>query len=314
MQKIQMNAGTLRPQAHSAGIKPAFAPGRQRKPAGEWGLCLSGGGIRGGAHIGAIAALKEAGLTPSCVAGTSAGAIVAGLYGAGLNPQEMKRAALEIAKTPGILDFDCFGLIKSAAHLLAGQETGLLGFVKGNKLYKAFREATGGKRMTDSVCPLLLTSVDLCTKKRILFASRAREGWTTEAELAQGMRASMGIPVVFRPYDYLGMQLVDGGTLDPMPVLLTRELGADNVLAIDVGNRQEESCTDDVVEVVGRSLSILSQGLEEDDRRAAAYIFNPGIEGVGTLELAALEECIDLGYEGMRKAIPSVKEALRIST
>ncbi|NLN41811.1 MAG: phospholipase, partial [Clostridiales bacterium] len=74
----------------------------------RFGLALSGGGIRGAAHIGVLMALEEEGLVPSWISGTSAGSIVAGLYAYGYSIQELVDIALDLYRK--YIDLDFFGL------------------------------------------------------------------------------------------------------------------------------------------------------------------------------------------------------------
>lgn len=207
------------------------------------GLVLSGGGARGAAHVGVLRALEEMRIPIDAVAGTSMGAVVGGLYSAGLSGGE-------IAKVFGALDWqDLFQdraprgdlvyrrkqddrnfLARTSLGVRGGEGVVLpLGLVQGQKITQVLRKAT--LRVADVQdfdalpTPFRALATDLETGEAVILRS---------GDLVTVMRASMSAPGVLAPVEVGGRLLVDGGLVDNLPVSLAREMGVDVLIAVDV--------------------------------------------------------------------------------
>lgn len=175
------------------------------------GLALGAGVARGFAHIGALHVLERHGIMPDVIAGTSIGAVVGGLYFAG------KMVALEdwarsLTTWKVISYFD-----------LRVASGGLIG---GGKLVGLIREHIGTTNFEDLPKPCCLLATDLTT---------GHEVWLRNGDLTEAMRASFALPGVFPPVPLNGQWLVDGALTNPVPVSVCRALGAQVVIAINLG-------------------------------------------------------------------------------
>jgi len=180
----------------------------RRKP--RIGLALGAGGARGWAHVGVIRALQEAGIKPDVVCGTSMGALVGAAYAAG----EMERLegwarSLGWKDVLGLMDFTWRG-----------------GLIRGTKLFDFFRARVMDREVSALPLPFGAVATELTT---------GREVWLREGSVFDVVRASIAIPGVFAPVLREGQLLVDGGLVNPVPVSLCRALGADIVIAVDLG-------------------------------------------------------------------------------
>ena len=207
------------------------------------GLVLSGGGARGAAHVGVIQALEEMHIPIDAVAGTSMGAVVGGLYAAGLS-------GTEIAQVFDALDWqdmlrdraprrdlvyrrkqdDRVFLARGALGVSATDGVLLpLGLIQGQKITQVLRTAT--MRVADVQdfdrlpTPFRALATDLETGDAAVLKS---------GDLATVLRASMSAPGVLAPVEIGGRLLVDGGLVDNLPVSLAREMGVDILIAVDV--------------------------------------------------------------------------------
>ena len=207
------------------------------------GLVLSGGGARGAAHIGVIQALEEMRIPVDAVAGTSMGAVVGGLYAAGLSGDEIA----EVFRTLDWQDMlrdraprrdlvyrrkqDDRGILaKSALGFREGEGVVLpLGLVQGQKITQVLRQATlrvGDVQDFDRLpIPFRALATDLETGDPVVLRS---------GDLATVLRASMSAPGVLAPVEIGGRLLVDGGLVDNLPVGLARDMGVDVLIAVDV--------------------------------------------------------------------------------
>ena len=156
------------------------------------GLVLSGGGVRGVAHIGVIKALEEHGIFPTHIAGTSAGAIVGALYANGNTWQEI----LDFFKTVPIFRINKFAMNKP-------------GFIDTEKLYDSFRTLLKDDDFSILKLPLHITATNILDGSLKIF---------TQGELIRPILASAAFPGVFTPIQIGEEYFVDGGTLNNFPV------------------------------------------------------------------------------------------------
>ena len=179
-----------------------------RKP--TIGLALGAGGARGWSHIGVINALAEAGIRPDIVCGTSMGALVGAAYAAGeLDRLEEWALSLGWREVFGLMDFTWRG-----------------GLIRGKKLFEFMRARYGLRDIAALPMPYGAVATEL---------DSGREVWLREGHVLDAVRASIAIPGVFAPVLRDGELLVDGGLVNPVPVSLCRALGADVVIAVDLG-------------------------------------------------------------------------------
>jgi len=231
---------TLLMVSTSFGQEPASRP--------RIGLCLAGGGARGGAHIGVLEVLEEMRVPIYCVAGTSIGAIVGGLYASGLSPAAMDSAVLSIDwlsvfdDTPPrrLTDFrrkeeDYLPYFDFRAGIGKGGLALPGGLIAGQKLMFLLRKLTLHTTGIDNFD-------DLSIPFRAVAASLEDGGMVVlgGGTLADAMRASMAIPGVFPPHVVDGEALVDGGILRNVPYDIVKSMGADIVIVVDVTKPPDE--------------------------------------------------------------------------
>ena len=174
------------------------------------GLALGSGSARGLAHIGVLKRLQSAGIHPDVVSGTSMGAVIGALYAAGHSAAKIEEIALA---------FDMRDLL-SLADLTLKKGSVLSGDAI-EKLLQAHLPETFDELQVPFGC----ASTDLYTGSAVVH---------TSGNLITAVRASLSIPVVFRPVEDGDRLLVDGFLTNPVPVELARELGARAVVAVNV--------------------------------------------------------------------------------
>lgn len=175
------------------------------------GFALGAGSARGWAHIGVLRALAEAGIKPDLIAGCSVGAFVGAAFAAGRLDQVEAFA----------LGLDRKAMFKLADFGLRG------GLIKGERINEVFREQFVESEFSDLPIPLAAVATDLHT---------GQEVWLREGKVADAVAASIAVPGLFRPVRQDGRFLVDGSVVNPIPVSLCRAMGADIVLAVDLGS------------------------------------------------------------------------------
>ncbi|BBL24508.1 MULTISPECIES: patatin-like phospholipase family protein [Comamonas] len=173
------------------------------------GLALGSGSARGWSHIGVLRALRDAGIQPDVVCGSSIGALVGAAYAGG----ELERFAdwvqgLGMRDVFGFMDFN-----------LAG------GMLKGEKLISFWRRNFADFDIENSPIPFGAVATDLHS---------GAEVWMRQGSIADAVRASIALPGLFTPVLREGRLLVDGGLVNPVPASLARAMGADIVIAVDL--------------------------------------------------------------------------------
>ena len=223
--------------------QPAESPAADNARA-RIGLVLSGGGARGGAHIGVLRVLEELRVPVDVIVGTSAGSIVGAAYASGLPlpaiEEEMK------GLSTGALFRDSRRADEPYRHKVddgtnfIGPEVGVRadglalpkGAVAGVSLEAVLRRLTRRQAHTEFdrlPVPFRAVATDLATGEMVVLS---------EGSLTQAIRASMAVPGAVTPVEIDGRLLVDGGLTRNLPVDLARQLGADVVIAVNVGTPQ----------------------------------------------------------------------------
>jgi NTE family protein len=177
----------------------------------RFGLALGSGGARGSAHVGVLKVLEENDLHPDIIVGTSMGAEVGGAYAAGVGTEEMEAFWRSLH----------FGTV--AKTLLPTFPWA--GWSSGGEVLRTVRRLVGDVRIEELPLKYAAVATDLETGAPYPI---------THGSLARAIRASVSVPGLFTPVWIDGHLLIDGGVSSPVPVDVTRKLGADIVIAVDV--------------------------------------------------------------------------------
>lgn len=248
------------------------------------GLALGGGAARGFAHIGVIQVLDEAGIRPDLAAGTSAGSLVAALWAAGLDGQALERLGASMAEST-IADWGFPGR----------------GLLRGDALARYVRDQTGGRPIERLQRPLGIVATDLDSGEAVLF----RRGDTGLA-----VRASSAVPAVFTPVAIGGREYVDGGLVAPVPVSQARQMGAEFVIAVDIGEAPQGQPTGDPFRLLLQTFSIMGRGLSRHELRAADVVIRPALDGVSGTDFAARHRAVAAGRAAALAVLPDLRARL----
>lgn len=176
------------------------------------GIALGSGSARGWSHIGVLQALKEMGIEPHFVAGSSIGALVGAAYASDqLDEMEAMVRALEWKDIIGYLDMTVMGG----------------GLIQGDKIASFLREHAQYSDIESMPRRFAAVATDLYN---------GHELWLQQGDLLDAVRASVALPGLFTPYRLNDRWLVDGGLVDPVPVSLCRAMGAEIVIAVSLNS------------------------------------------------------------------------------
>ena len=275
-------------------------------------LVLSGGGARGAAHAGVLKVLEEYRVPIDCIAGTSMGALIGASYATGMTVPEMEKVTGDITNEKLFKDNPPrqeLSMRRKADDYKPyfGPEIGLTdgslklpkGAVSGIQLETVLRQLSRAKGYHDFdtlPIPFRAVATDLVTGKAVVFS---------DGEIANVMRASMSVPGAVAPAEIDGMLLVDGMLTSNLPVETARAMGADIVIAVNVGTpllkREQLS---GIFGVTGQMLSILTEQnvqaslatLKPDD-----ILISPELGDYSTGDFDDLVKIIPLGEVAARK-------------
>ena len=272
-------------------------------------LSLSGGGCRGAAHVGVLSALCEARLLPCAVSGTSAGAIVAGLYACGRTPKDLIELCRRLSQDgERLLDFNLLGVIMAVGQLAMRKPVTLSGLLKGERLKSLLRELTDGCALSQVPLPLCIASVDLTTGETVAFSQRKPihtlpdVRWEHSAKLYDAIYASCCVPVIFTPPAPAKGVLVDGGVADNLPVNLLLACDAPNIIAVDISENYAPVDGEGIFEIASHSLSVMSRRLRDCTVRGERLLIRPKLpENAGLFTFSLMEACIESGYNATRE-------------
>jgi NTE family protein len=269
--------------AAGAGIAPAGTAAAGNSPAGTAPLVrpriclvLSGGGARGIAHVGVLKALEEMHVPIDCIAGTSMGAVIGGLYASGMTAAQIDETIRSVDWQEAFRDSpprreltfrrkqdDRNFLVRLPLGLKHGQLLLPKGFIQGQKLEETLRQLTlpfaNGTDFDQLPTPFRAVATDLVTGSAVLL---------DKGDLAIALRASMSAPGVFAPVEFQGKLLVDGGLAENLPIDVARAMHADVLIVSDVSYPlQPRESLDSALSISNQMLAILVR--KDADRQRA---------------------------------------------
>jgi NTE family protein len=246
------------------------------------GIALGGGGTRGFAHLGVLKALREKGIEPEIFSGTSAGAIVAALLAAKINPDTIMETMNEIN-------------ITDAAKLNLDKR----GLASLENLKNLMDEILKGKNFSDLAFPLYLCVSNLNTGK---------VEYMNSGNVAVAVQASASIPILFSPVEINGQLYVDGGLLDNVPVkpLINQ---CERIIAVDIMPVQEmktiDGISDMIIQVLQMNVSMQNENKEDCD----LLINVEGLSEYTLLDTNNNEKIFEIGYNYAKNLeIPNLAE------
>ncbi len=284
------------------------------------GLVLSGGGARGAAHVGVLKVLEELRIPVDMIAGTSMGAIVGAFYASGISPAEIEAIvnSLEWNRAfqdrPPLEDLSFRRKEDSANYLVnfdAGIRDGELALPRG---------LLHGQNLNFILKSRLIHTATLTDfdRLKIPFRAVAADIETGEAvvlgkgDLATAVRASMSLPGIFAPIESEGRLLVDGGIADNLPIDVARRMGADILIAVNVGAlRASRQQLDSAVAITGQVMTILVQRNTDAQiatLKEADIFLQPSLGELGSSDFALAPEAVKIGEKSARSSIARLSQ------
>lgn len=264
---------------HKSGLKIVW----EKKPRPRtWGLALGGGAARGIAHIGVLQVLEENGLRPDCIAGTSVGSLVGGLYAAGVSTDKMVDVVRKLRWS------DVTGITMPK-----------LGLLDVDRMIGLIDQITGGPvDFADLKMPFAAVAADIVNGDMVVLNT---------GKIAPAIRASCSIPSVFTPARRNDRLLVDGGILNNLPVSVAEALGAGYVVAVDLlplGSMLGKE-PNNLLEITVTAIYTLMRSTHNEGPQADRVIA-PNVGHLSLASLSAVDELLAAGRSAAEATMPDI--------
>lgn len=274
------------------------------------GLCLSGGGIKGIAHVGAIKALEEEGVQFTYVSGTSSGSIIATLYACGFTTDKMYEIFTKYAKSIRYIDFE--NIKRFFKNIFTGKGIRIDGLNSGTKIKKIVNEVCikkGISNIKEIKMPILIPAVDIYTDELCVFSNNTNKNikseikYINDIDIGTAVQASCSYPGIFSPCPFKNQLFVDGGITENLPWKETKKAGANKVLSIVFEDKEPKNCCNNIFEIINKSFSLLCKELAHYEWDGTDYLLKIEINRVGLLEKSKMQELYEEGYIQTKKML-----------
>lgn len=279
------------------------------------GLALSGGGAKGLTHVGVLRWLEEHRIPVDVISGTSMGGLIGGIYATGLDSAQIRDFVIGIdweealatgpafrelafrrkedqQSFPASLEFGVNkGKFQLPSALNAGHRVGLL-------LDRVALPFSSLRSFDDLPTPFRCVATDLRSGEPVVFAS---------GELSRALRATMSLPAIFSPVMDQQRVLVDGGMVNNIPTEAARDMGANVIIAVDLGiSTFAKDRAPSILDIANRSIEIMIRRNELESLKLADIVVAPPVGEIGTLQFENVDDLMERGY----RAAEAVRDKL----
>jgi NTE family protein len=280
------------------------SPSKQRRKTHRIALVLGGGGLKGFAHIGVFRALKELGIEPTVVAGTSIGALIGAAYARGMEVTEMVDRARAL-KRRDLFRLNRMGMLLERQHSPA--------IYLDEPLKNVVNSVAGDKRFDQLKRTLLVNTVDIQRGSQIVWGLPGLRN----VSVADAVYASCALPGFYPPGVINGKLCVDGGVLDNLPVSIAGR-GMDAVIAVDTGSSdlepENDILTAGFASIYVRAATTMMHALQLAPfatwTRPPMILIRPKVNHIGWFSFSHTEELLEAGYTAAMEACKHYEECI----
>lgn len=285
------------------------------------GICFSGGGIKGVAHIGALKAFEEENIKFDYIAGTSSGSIIACLYSVGYNSDEIYEIFKKYINK--INYFEIKNIINLILGILIKRKIIITGLNSGKKIEKLINKECAKKEINNINQinkKLLIPCVNLKTGDVHIFSSiknRNRKEYSdniiyeNNINIGKAVRASCSYPGVFSPCIIEDNYMVDGGIRENVPWKELKECGARKVISVIFQNEIKEKNEINMFDVISGSMELLCRELSNYELNGADYLLKIKTKNIQLLDKTKMDYLYNLGYIETKGKINEIKNNIK---
>lgn len=249
-------------------------------------LVLGGGAARGFAHVGVIRVLEREKIPIDLIVGTSAGSLVGAIYADKKNSFELEWTAFSLEEKD-LFDYTFISPTQ--------------GFVRGERLEEFVLKKVSARELQQLKIPLGVVATDIQNGEVVVLQN---------GPVARAVRASSAIPGIFIPVRHQGKLLVDGGVLDNVPVDVARKMGAQVVIAVDLGGGKKATQVNNIFDAIVQSLQLMAIESTAARLRDADVVIRPQVSDIGPIDFSKKKELLTLGIQAAEQALPRIREKL----
>lgn len=273
--------------SHGETIYPEhihFGSYRSRNSRLKVGLALGAGAVRGSAHVGVLKVLEEEGIQIDLIAGCSVGALVGALYAAGKSVKEMEAT-----------------LPKVTWKELASLSWPKIGLLSNSRMDKWLKEQIGELQVEDLKLPFAAVATDAYTGMPVIMQ---------KGPVSTIVRASSAIPFIMKPVQFEDKLLWDGSIVHKVPIHLARSMGADVVIAVDVGLPAfKKGKIKNLFDAFMFPLDIMQESVAQDELELADVLLQPTAD-ISGYSFKSAPVFFKKGEEVTREAISRIRDAI----
>jgi len=259
------------------------------------GLALGSGAAYGFAHVGVLKVLEENNIPIDIISGTSMGALVAAMWAAGFDIDDIERQVINLGK-------------KFSFFHLPGIALPFKGVLKSRRLEKIFKGIFKNKTFYDLKYNLKLTSFDFMQRKPKIL---------DKGLLYKAVAASCAMPGIFEPVRFKKDILLDGGILRPLPTKILFNNGANKIISVNITPSKKEVYEEyrkrtrlHIFDFIFGSIETMQLEFIQQAMKISDVVIHPTFEGLGWMEFEKVEELIKRGEEAAREKIKEIKSLI----
>ena len=261
-----------------------LVPGMAQTNRPKTALVLGAGSARGFAHIGVIKALEAAGIKPDLIVGASAGSVIGVFYAAGYTGQQMEDIAMKVRD----------------ADVIDQSNNSKRGLIAGAALQKLINTFVKDKPIESLKIPFIAIATNLKNGEAIQLKT---------GDTGQAVRASSSMPGIFLPTSINGTELVDGAISSPLPVAVARQMGAEVVIAVDVGSAPQNPNAAGIYEIIMQSFEIMGQAIAKLEGQKADVLIKPNVGAYSGSDFGNRAQLIAAGLTAGQRAVEQIRLA-----
>ena len=268
----------------------------------RFSLVLGGGGMKGLAHIGVLQALTERERLPTCVVGSSVGALVGAAWAVGRSPEVLRELAINLRRR------DVFVVAHADMAFKRMRSPALF---RREPLDRLLEALVGDVTFQELKRPLVVNTVDINSGMQVFWGLPGLE----DVRVADAVFASCALPGYLPPREIRGRHYFDGATVDNLPVATARTLGVDLVVAVDVSASsafREDKQEEGFAAVFARATELAMQSSLELRLQTwtapPIYFLHPRVEHISPFSFDDLRELVDEGYRDASAALSNPRD------
>ncbi|MFH1594198.1 MAG: patatin-like phospholipase family protein [Candidatus Omnitrophota bacterium] len=251
------------------------------------GLALGGGAARGIANIGVLKVLEKERVPIDLIVGSSIGSLIGAAYSLGVPTHTMEKYATKFT-WQSLADFSI-------------SRTAIL---RGKRLENIIDSFLGSRGFKDLRIPLAITTTDIESGEEVLH---------TKGNLKKLIKASCSWPGIFPPVTVEGRMLGDGGIRNSIPVKMAKKLGADIIIAIDIGFCVKKGKLTNLFQMFIQSIQILGEELDKYQSKQADIVIKPKLHDMDQFAFHRAREAIHDGERAARAALSKIREKIGLN-